>query len=622
MICNDGRIKEHFGDPKWMSFPQELPLEEWLFRNLKSTGSTSNQIDCLSKDELKNRFWESLKGKRYLVVIDRVENDDELDGLMSLFPNESNGSRILITSRVPQADLYVQQRISFSYEVKPLDENQSWQLLSRKVLEGETHSDLEDLGKKLAEKCKGSPRKIVALARILNDAEKTAEMWSKIEEGYADISNYYDLLKDCKDLKLLYFGLFPEDVSISAKQMNQMWMEEGLLKKKGSKEAEEIGEEYLKKLIDQSVIQIDTRRADESVKTFRASSHISHFLITDGAAAEFFEVHMNNNLKPNTDIRRKVIHSESVTDVLKTFGNCSAKSLHCFGKNSHDTPICSERFWETLLNNFPQLRVLNLGFLELNKVPKELGKLKHLRYLRLRVPNAKHLPSFIVNLQQLETLDMRESCCPIKLPHGIWKMQFLRHLYLGAFTYLPKTSGSALSNLQTISGVYSDKNLKWLMVRAKFPNVRKLRICSFDSDLTCNFLNSLDHLYHLQSLRVEKSTKLPPDQNAFPLSLTKLTLLETKLQTECFKTLEKLPNLRILKLLENAIIGEEIACSDGGFLQLEVLYVEKVIVKNWRMSKEGMQCLKCLFIKECNGDILATDPANLKAKLIKENGTA
>lgn len=620
MVFNDESIKKHFEPSEWVSLTHALPLEEQLCRFLKHTSSPSNPTDFLSRDELKARCCKYLKGKRYLIVIDSKHISDEIDELMSLFPDESNGSRILLASRLPQAD--VQQRFSFSYEIKPLDLNLSWQLLSRKVFEGEIYPDLENLGKRMVEKCNGLPQAIVALAKILNRAEKTKEMWSRILEDYD--SNPPEELQ----LYLLYFGLFPEGYKISAKQMIQMWKAEGLLKEKSGKRSEEIGEDYLKKLIDQSFIHVHTKRADGSVKT--CSNEVSRLCIPKAAAMKFFEV---NDHKPQEGIKRMAIHSDSVTDVLTGFGDCSdVQSLHCFGKiNINSTSIRSVDFWKTLLHNFHSLRVLNLD-LELDKVTKEFGKLTNLRYLRLRAPNAKHLRSSIVNLSKLETLDMRESHL-VSLPHGIWKMQFLRHLYLRGATSLPRTRSidyyRALPNLQTLSGVNPNKDLKWLMVRAKFPNVKKLRIC-FDlgtPDKDAVFLNSLDHLCHLQSLRVENQTQLP-DLNAFPLSLTKLTLLKTKLHPHRIEILSKLPNLRILKLLEEAIRGEKIECSEGGFLQLEALYIKNLVVTEWNLGRGAMQHVKLFFIKGSKSDVtstLETAPTYLqqvaKQVAIEENGT-
>lgn len=66
---------------------------------------------------------------------------------------------------------------------------------------------------------------------------------------------------------------------------------------------------------------------------------------------------------------------------------------------------------------------------EVLEIPKEVGRLIHLRYLRIRVPGIKHVPSSICNLLNLQTLDMRESSLS-NLPNEIWKLQQLRHLNL------------------------------------------------------------------------------------------------------------------------------------------------------------------------------------------------
>lgn len=318
------------------------------------------------------------------------------------------------------------------------------------------------------------------------------------------------------------------------------------------------------------------------------------------------------------------IHNDSSAQILKSFRDCSdVRSLHHFVKIADSTAsLCSADF-KKILNHFLKLQVLNFGNIELDKGPKELGKLANLKYIKLKASNVKKLPSTIANLHQLLTLDMRDSGL-VSLPDGIWKMQFLRHLYVGCSTSLPKPRGidyyRALSNLQTLYGVQSDKVLRGLMVRAKFPNVTKLRIRSSHRDHTYEFLNSLDHLYHLQSLRLEKPSKLP-DQNAFPLSLTKLTLLETELDPECIKTLEKLPNLRILKLLKKAIEGENLECSAGGFLQLEHLYIEYLDMKVLKLGIGAMRCIKHCAIKGSN-DVEISDHLKLVAKItvIEANG--
>ena len=85
----------------------------------------------------------------------------------------------------------------------------------------------------------------------------------------------------------------------------------------------------------------------------------------------------------------------------------------------------------------------------------------------------------ICNLWNLETLDMGNS--EIKcLQKGKWKLQKLRHLYLDGPTYLPKTDNKAgLPNLQVLTGIDLNEDTESLFAKARFPNVRKLRLhCS------------------------------------------------------------------------------------------------------------------------------------------------
>lgn len=186
---------------------------------------------------------------------------------------------------------------------------------------------------------------------------------------------------------------------------------------------------------------------------------------------------------------------------------------------------------------------------EVLEIPKEVGRLIHLRYLRIRVPSIRHVPSSICNLLNLQTLDMRESSLS-NLPNEIWKLQQLRHLnlfHLRSLLELWGTDEKSLENLQTLSCMRPQKGMKRLMVRARFPNINKLKLASQNPDETADFLESLDHLYHLQSLKIESPSKLP-DPSAFPLTLAKITLQDTTLGDSCMKRLEKLPNLLILKL--------------------------------------------------------------------------
>lgn len=150
--------------------------------------------------------------------------------------------------------------------------------------------------------------------------------------------------------------------------------------------------------------------------------------------------------------------------------------------------------------------------------------------------------------------------------------------------------------------------MKRLMVKSKFPNVRKLKIASQKKEETTDFLESLDHLYHLHSLKIVSASKLP-DPDAFPLKLTKLTFQGASLEESCMKTLEKLPNLRVLKLLQDSVSGEKIDISAGGFPQLLVLKMVELKITEWALGINAMGNLGHLVIHKC--DLLKTMPGSL-----------
>ena len=62
------------------------------------------------------------------------------------------------------------------------------------------------------------------------------------------------------------------------------------------------------------------------------------------------------------------------------------------------------------------------------ELPNEVGKLLHLRYLKLSCIKIEELPESICNLCNLQSLDISECSVLDKLPQGIGKLINLRHL--------------------------------------------------------------------------------------------------------------------------------------------------------------------------------------------------
>ena len=159
-----------------------------------------------------------------------------------------------------------------------LGEKESWELFLKKTFPfGSTSAvvcpaELEDLGKKITEKCKGLPLAIVVSGGLLSRKEKTESSWKKILESMEWhlsqgpesclgilASSYSELpyfLKAC----FLYCGIFPEDCEIKAGKLIQMWIIEGFVQRRGEEMVEDVAEDYLEELIHRSMIQVARRK--------------------------------------------------------------------------------------------------------------------------------------------------------------------------------------------------------------------------------------------------------------------------------------------------------------------------------------------------------------------------
>ncbi|KAF3437606.1 hypothetical protein FNV43_RR20362 [Rhamnella rubrinervis] len=81
-------------------------------------------------EDLKAELHEHLKGKTYLIVMDDIWSTQVWEDLRVAFPNKSNGSRILITSREREVGWHASPTPLMSWF---LDENESWELAKEGV---------------------------------------------------------------------------------------------------------------------------------------------------------------------------------------------------------------------------------------------------------------------------------------------------------------------------------------------------------------------------------------------------------------------------------------------------------------------------------------------------------
>ncbi|XP_011084848.1 putative late blight resistance protein homolog R1A-3 [Sesamum indicum] len=133
-------------------------------------------------EELAECVYKTLKGRTYLIVMDDMWSTKTWDDVRRFFPDDQNGSRVLITTRLSDVAVYASS--SSLHQMRFLDEEWSWNLLHDKVFEQQScPPELERIGRNIAQSCGGLPLAIAVVAGILAKVDRTPYHWEKIVEN-------------------------------------------------------------------------------------------------------------------------------------------------------------------------------------------------------------------------------------------------------------------------------------------------------------------------------------------------------------------------------------------------------------------------------------------------------
>ncbi|KDP43870.1 hypothetical protein JCGZ_20880 [Jatropha curcas] len=436
---------------------------------------------------------------------------------------------------------------------------------------------------------------------------------------------------------------------VPARRLMALWVAEGLGRQKNDDNSpEDAAEACLRELISYNMVQVTERKPNGKVKTCSLPEALRVHWFAKAKEANFLRGHNENTCA----MRRVADHLDQKDPIFEHIhGNNTTSVDSCYRDTvtfiSFDTREGSRagqdigNFLDRCIssNCFRFLWVLDLENVYKPKLPKTVGQLTHLRYLGLRSTYLEMLPMFIDKLLNLQTLDLKRSCINT-FPTTILKMPRLRHLFLDesfCSTFFPPQEPNSLMDLQTFWGVFIDENSPVKNGLDSLLSIRKLALKCKISDpsqkaaMSLQLFNIADwvlNLKHLQSLRLKSfdESGQPWDLHLqslsgnvelsdiylvgklknqdliskFPQSLTELTLSASGLIADPMQSLDKLPNLRIVRLFSRSFSGKKMLCKDGGFPKLEVLKLwELELLEEWNMEKGAMPGLKHLEIRHC-----------------------
>ncbi|XP_047959696.1 putative late blight resistance protein homolog R1B-16 isoform X2 [Salvia hispanica] len=647
-------VQESFAVCAWSVISQEYNAREILRQVLDQVDKRDRENDKkdLSEDELGDHLYKYLIGRKYFIVMDDMWNIEAWNRVRRFFPDSKNGSRIVVTTRL--SNLVSQFNYSNGLDLKFLDEDACWNLFCKTVFGEEACPlELEDVGKKIVEGCKGLPLSIVVIGGLLSKSERTKESWGLFEKNISSIVNSDDNqsclqvlymsynklpvhLKPC----FLFMGMYGEDVEIFVSSLILCFVAAGYVKPIKGKCSEEIAQEYLEELVERNLLIVEKRRHGGKLESFKMHDLLRDLCLREAQKLKFLFVLGDRSFPQAVNSQRHIVSrlkkDEYPTPLIQSLESASLVRM-----------LVGE-FPDSFSYNFRLLRIMVLEDYSEEEDSHDyceeiLHGLVNLRLLIMEV-RGHSLPSSVYFHWNLQTLviqnDHEDYVCEI------WKLPQLRHFIIynggtliGAYCLPDRFNDEkdmVLKDLQTLCVV---SNLKFGEgVLKRIPNIKKLKLC-YDREVDTSGeedyyrLNNLCCLHKLQTLRFRGSSR----QVSFPHSLKKLTLECTQLAWEDMSTkIGSLPHLQVLKLKNNSFIGSEWETTEDQFLNLKILLIEACYLECWITDNTHFPRLEHLHLRwmeslreipSCIGDIptlhsikllYCSDSAVASAQTIKE----
>ncbi|KAK6148283.1 hypothetical protein DH2020_019195 [Rehmannia glutinosa] len=635
-VFRDPRIEYEFPTRIWVCISSDLRKRNVYLDILGRLTKLTDKISSMSDGHLVQTIRSHLEEKKFLIVMDDVWSAQDWDDLQVALPIRNRRSKILITSR--QANL-VRLPNSRNHHLRFLNPEDCWKLLQSKLFgEASCPPELEEVGKSIAHRCAGLPLSVVMIAGILS-GETNRNTWQKVLESTNTLllrerfienlmSLSYNSLSDPLKPCFLYMGMFPEDFEISVWKLTRMWVAEGFVLQVPGMSLEEVAMDYLEELINRNLVMVDKVRPDGKVKTCRVHDILHQFCQIKAGSNEnlFQEVRksLEGIFEPLISKHRSICLHSNVLDFFSSEPFAPfVRSFLCFSK---DESVLRPEQISLIPCAFKLLRVLDVKPIRFTRFPLELTLLFHLRYIVLS-SDFKVLPEAVSKLRNTQTLIIDTTSRTLKIKADMWKMIQLRHVKTNTSIILLKSpennQGKNLLTLANISPESCTKDvfdqacyLKKLGVRGRLAILLADNNGKFDS---LGKLSSLENLKLLNDVHPNPPSEgqLPclPLPNKFPPKLRSLTLSATFLNWEQMSVLGNLKNLEVLKLKDNAFVGECWEVEDDGLMLRNCEELEAV--------PEGLANIQSLQVMELHrtSKTAAASPGKFKRKYYKSEDT-
>ncbi|KAL9344044.1 hypothetical protein Peur_064475 [Populus x canadensis] len=429
LVFNEESVKQQFSLRIWVCVSTDFNLRRLTRAIIESIDGAPCGLQEL--DPLQQRLQQKLNGKKFLLVLDDVWDDygDRWNKLKEVLRCGAKGSAVMVTTRIEMVAL--RMATTFVKHMGRLSTEDSWQLFQQLAFgmrRKEERARLEAIGESIVKKCGGVPLAIKALGNLMRLKEsedqwiavKESEIWDLREEAneilpglrlsYTNLSPH---LKQC----FAFCAIFPKDEVMRREELIALWMANGFISCRREMDLHVMGIDIFNELVGRSFLQ---EVHDDGFGNVTCKMHdLMHDLAQSIAAQECYTTEGDGELEIPKTARHVAFYNEagaSSSEVLKVL---SLRSLL----------LRNGALW----NGWGKIpgrkhRALRLRNVRVEKLPKSICDLKHLRYLDVSGSEFKTLPESITSLQNLQTLDLRYCRELIQLPKGMKHMKSLVYL--------------------------------------------------------------------------------------------------------------------------------------------------------------------------------------------------
>ncbi|KAL0421983.1 UNVERIFIED_CONTAM: putative late blight resistance proteinR1B-16 [Sesamum latifolium] len=563
-LYDDPSIISHFDTRAWATISQDYnkqKLRDVLLRLLGCViGIPDDATLRKTDDELALCLHQALMGRRYLIILDDVWDVKPWDDIRRFFPDENNGSRIIVTTRESSMADYIGSG-SLHHQMNLLKDDESWNLLRQKVFAPEETCSPE------LEKAKTSQDFWEQVSEnVSSTAADKGESFSNILSlSYNHLPNH---LKPC----FLYMGTFPEDYEIHSSRLINL-LAEGLVRPISDKTLEGAAEMHLKALVDRNLIFVHQQKTNGNVKSYSIHDLLRDLCVRKAHEEKFLYVDRwaDKDLGRSTSCLRHVCYHGpfSIEDA-----SISTEQIRL----AHSFLLFDRTRWSVASPVISNLRLLR-------PLPSSISRLCNLQTLI-----AQFFGMFMFMMKSA-------AIC------GIVDMSQLRHIKVKQGTYVryhgecSRNSFVILDKLQTLSPIaiseISDRVVEAL------PNLEKLGIFWDGEDDDVRDVSRLHKLHTLKCISFERKRVNFSSNLIFQPSIKHLTLTGFQILDDGMNEIGKLPNLEILKLRECDFPSGKWEAKEGEFCQLQFLQMGRLNLKYWAADEYHFPRLEHLVIRGC-----------------------